>query len=54
MIDRVVLMPRETGRGLDAELHGALANILAVCAEAEMKNPSGKAEGSQLIDLRDR
>jgi hypothetical protein len=48
MIDSVILTPRDTGHGLYAKLNGALANILAACAEAETKNPSGKAEGSQL------
>ena len=48
MIDRVVLTPRTAGGGLDAELHGVLANILAVCSEANAKKPSGGPEGCQL------
>jgi hypothetical protein len=40
--------PRNNRKGNDLELHGALANILALCSEAKTKIPSGMAEGSQL------
>jgi hypothetical protein len=44
MIGRVVLTPRPADSGLDAELHGVVANILAVCSEANAKTPSVGAE----------
>ena len=34
MIDRVVLTPSPAGAGLDADLHGELAGVLAVCEGA--------------------
>ena len=34
MIDRVVLTPSSAGAGLDADLHGELAGVLAVCEGA--------------------
>ena len=38
MIERVVLHPRNEGKGLNAELYGDLANILSACAGAQNKN----------------
>ena len=46
MIERVVLRPKVLGNGLDLELYGELANILAACAGAKMQNaPGSKASG---------
>ena len=46
MIERVVLRPKALGKGLDLELYGELANILAACAGAKMQNaPGSKASG---------
>ena len=39
MIDRVVLTPSPAGTGLDADLHGELAGVLAVCeGAAQLRN----------------
>ncbi len=38
MIERVVLHPRNEGKGLNAELYGDLANILSACAGAQKKD----------------
>ena len=48
LIDRIVLTPRDGG--LAAELHGELASILALCAEAAPKRklPGTDVPGSQL------
>jgi site-specific DNA recombinase len=51
LIDKVVLTPRAGAAGLDAVLHGDLARILALCAEAEgrkspkRRQPSRGGEG---------
>ena len=47
MIERVDLVPRECGNGLDAVLHGELAAILKICAEAtgKVKRPASKEAG---------
>ena len=47
MIERVVLRPKVLGKGgLDLELYGELANILAACEGAKMQNaPGSKASG---------
>ena len=46
MIERVVLRPKVPGKGLDLELFGELANILAACEGAKMQNaPGSKASG---------
>jgi hypothetical protein len=43
MIDRVVLTPSPAGAGLDADLHGELAGILAVCeVAAQMEGPDAR------------
>jgi hypothetical protein len=52
MIDRVVLTPRDTDRGLDAELHWVAANILAVCTEANAKTPRPRSRGVNCRWLR--
>ena len=46
MIAHVVLRPKVLGNGLDLELYGELANILAACEGAKMQNaPGSKASG---------
>jgi hypothetical protein len=46
MIERVVLRPKVLGNGLDLELYGELANILAACVGTKMQNaPGSKASG---------
>jgi hypothetical protein len=46
MIKRVMLHPKVPDKGLDLELYGELANILAECAGAKMQNaPGSKASG---------
>ena len=50
LIDRVVLKPRKNDKGLDAELHGDLARILAFCEGVEAKQmlPGADWPGSQV------
>ena len=50
LVDRVVLRPAADGLGLDAELHGDLATILAFCSEDQPKRklPGSNEPGSQL------
>jgi len=50
MIDRIDLHPRDDGNGVDATLHGDLAQILTVCAESDgnEKLPKAGASGSPL------
>src|SRR5262249_47994030 len=54
LIERVVLTPRTDAAGLDAVLHGDLAQILALCAEGKRRGngkrqqPSRGGEGCQL------
>jgi hypothetical protein len=40
---------RSAGIGIDAELHGVLANILAVCSEADKKKTLGRTRGLSTI-----
>ena len=49
MIDRVELVPRKAGKGLDAVLYGELAAILTVCTEAAGKGrrPASGEAGRQ-------
>jgi|KBSSwiStaDraftv2_1062776.scaffolds.fasta_scaffold156132_1 hypothetical protein len=37
LVDRIELNPREEGEGLDATLHGDLAEILSFCAQPDRK-----------------
>ncbi len=48
LVERVVLTPREDGKGLDATLHGALAGILAACEIVKSKGPEVKTSGPQV------
>ena len=50
LIDRIELHPRGDGKGVDAELHGDLAEILAFCDESAGagKFPKTSVSGSQL------
>ncbi len=50
LVDKVVLRPTADGPGLDAELHGDLATILAFCDEDRTKSklPGSQETGSQL------
>ena len=50
LIDRIGLHPRDSGKGVDAELRGALAEILVFCDEADRagKFPKTGVSGSQL------
>jgi len=50
LVDRVVLIPSPDGKGLDAELHGDLATILALCegAKTNGKLPGSNWPGSQV------
>ena len=51
LIDRIVLMPGNRGRGVDAAVHGDLATILALCGGAADKKRLPAEEevaGSQL------
>jgi hypothetical protein len=50
LIDKVVILPSPDRRGLDAELHGDLAAILALCGEdtSKEKLPGPRGPGSQL------
>ena len=42
LIEKVVLLPRAEGKGLDAVLHGDLARILQLCEGADEKSGSRK------------
>jgi hypothetical protein len=42
LIEKVVLLPRADGKGLDAVLHGDLARILQLCEAADEKSGSRK------------
>ena len=48
LIDRIELRPRGDGKGVDAELHGDLAEILAFCDGSDGKSPKTAVSGSQL------
>ena len=50
LIDRIELRPRSDAKGVDAVLHGDLAEILSLCEEAPRirKLPAAKGSGSQL------
>jgi site-specific DNA recombinase len=50
LVDRIELHPRSEGKGVDASLHGDLAQILVFCDEAHRagKLPKAWASGSQL------
>jgi len=50
LIDRIELNPRDGGKGVYATLHGALAQILALCvgADGKRKLPKAGTSGSQL------
>ena len=50
LIDRIELRPKGEGQGIAATLHGDLAQILALCADAgrKQKLPKAEASGSQL------
>ena len=50
LVDKVVLTPAPDGSGLDAQLHGDLAEILAFCDTDSLKEkrPGSKEPGSQL------
>ena len=50
LVDRIELHPRRDGKGVDASLHGDLAQILVFCDEAHRtgKLPKAGASGSQL------
>ena len=50
LVDKVVLTPTPDGSGLDAQLHGDLAEILAFCDTDSLKEkrPGSKEPGSQL------
>jgi hypothetical protein len=50
LIDRIELRPRSDAKGVDAVLHGDLAEILSLCEEAPRKRklPEAKGSGSQL------
>ncbi len=48
MIDEFVLTPRAAGRRLDVVPYGMLANILAVCAEANKPAHAHAISKSQL------
>ena len=45
MIDRVVLTPSPSGRGVDARLFGALAGVLAACRDQMHEHPGAGAPG---------
>jgi site-specific DNA recombinase len=47
LIDRIELHPRDCGEGVDALLHGALAQILTLCVDVDGKRKLPKP-GSQL------
>ena len=51
LIDRIELHPRGDGKGVDAELHGDLAEILAFCDGSHGKFPKTGVSGSQLSRL---
>lgn len=46
LIDRIELRPRSEGKGVDAILHGNLAEILLLCEEAPRKSKLPGAGGS--------
>ena len=46
IIDRIELLPRSDGKGVDAMLLGDLAEILSPCEEALRKRKLPEAEGS--------
>ena len=50
LVDKVVLRPVADGSGLDAELHGDLATILAFCDGDRPKSrlPGSREAGSQV------
>ena len=50
LIDRIELHPRGDGKGVDAELHGDLAEILAFCDKSDGagKFPKTGVSGGQL------
>ena len=50
LIDRIELHPRGDGKGVDAELHGDLAEVLAFCDESDGagKFPKTGVSGGQL------
>src|SRR5262249_18492973 len=50
LIDHIELTPSSTGQGLDANLYGALAQILSLCGEGDSikKSPKAGTSGSQL------
>jgi site-specific DNA recombinase len=50
LIDRIELRPRSDAKGVDAVLHGDLAEILSLCEETPRKRklPGAKGSGSQL------
>jgi hypothetical protein len=52
LIDKVVITPR-AGRGIEAVLHGDLAQLLAVCeaARADSKRPSGRFGAEGLLSV---
>jgi hypothetical protein len=46
MVELAVLQPKVLGKGLDLELFGEFANILAACAPPQKQNaPGSKASG---------
>ncbi len=50
LVDRIELHPRKEGKGVDATLHGDLAEILSFCAQPDRKDqpPKAKASGGLL------
>ena len=50
LVDRIELNPRKEGEGVDATLHGDLAEILSFCAQPDRKDqpPKAKASGGPL------
>ena len=46
MVELAVLQPKVLGKGLDLELFGEFANILAACVVSQQQNaPGAKASG---------
>ena len=48
MIERVVLTPCPSGRGVEARLHGALAGVLAACGGQTHEHPGSFEPGCSL------
>jgi len=46
LVDRIELNPRKEGEGVDATLHGDLAEILSFCAQPDRKDQPPKAKTS--------